>query len=143
MCHLLCGGLGALFIFIFGALRSKDAIKISAPRAARQGLISTGRNRRGMGSPSISAPTPCPPPLPPTQQYVTLCVICCVGAFPSPFYLYFYKDKNKEKGMNCAKAPYRRDMGEMGGNGGGTPYPKGLDRSFLSLFLGLCVAKTR
>src|SRR5690554_7178793 len=25
------------FIFIFGALRSKDAIKISAPRAARQG----------------------------------------------------------------------------------------------------------
>src|SRR5690554_7941892 len=36
--------------------------------------------------------------------------------FPSPFYLYFYKDKNKEKGVNCAKAPYRRDMGEMGGN---------------------------
>src|SRR5690554_5831485 len=38
--------------------------------------------------------------------------------FPSLFYFYFYKDKNKEKGMNCAKAPYRRDMGEMGGNGG-------------------------
>src|SRR5690554_7019116 len=45
--------------------------------------------------------------------------------FPSPFYLYFYKDKNKEKGVNCAKAPYRRDMGEMGGNGGGDFFPEG------------------
>src|SRR5690554_1750503 len=37
------------------------------------------RNRRGLGSPSISAPPPAT--LPPTQQYVTLCVICCVGAW--------------------------------------------------------------
>src|SRR5690554_5831484 len=92
MCHLLCGGLGgiwgALFIFIFGALRSKDAIKISAPRAARQGLISTGRNRRGMGSPSISAPTPLPPPPPPPTIPSTMCHLL-YGRISFPFLFLF------------------------------------------------------
>src|SRR5690554_4519893 len=74
MCHLLCGGLGgiwgALFIFIFGALRSKDAIKISAPRAARQGppfflfFQKTGAVRAGASESLRPGPCPFPPPHP-------------------------------------------------------------------------------
>src|SRR5690554_5225688 len=110
-------------------------------------LYLRGRNRRGMGSPSISAPNqPAPPPPPHTTIRHTMCHLLCGGFFLSlfprlPFNYAIIKSGQRDKNKTLRVLFLRKNKGPLceariwGGDVGGSQgAEKKIKRARLALY---------